>query len=291
MGKTTNVARRRAEASTRERAAAARAAATRRGRRHRLFVVGGSAIGVLVLIGVFVAIGATSHPRGDTSRPDAPVAVVDAVRDVPAATMTAVGAGTSAGKPKAAGGPALTIGGHPEVLFIGAEFCPYCAAERWPLVQALSRFGTFSGLKTVHSASNDVYPNTATFSFYGATYRSDVVSFTGREVQTVDGKSLEQPTAAETTLWKKFTGQGSYPFLDIAGRYVFTTPSYDPGVLGGLTATEIASQLADPTSKVAKAVDGAANVLTAAICQATNNAPASVCTAPGVIAAAKTLNG
>ncbi len=34
--------------------------------------------------------------------------------------------------------------GKPEVLFVGAEFCPFCAAERWPLIVALSRFGHFS---------------------------------------------------------------------------------------------------------------------------------------------------
>jgi hypothetical protein len=32
------------------------------------------------------------------------------------------------------------------MLYIGAEYCPYCAAERWPLVMALSKFGTFSNL-------------------------------------------------------------------------------------------------------------------------------------------------
>ena len=35
----------------------------------------------------------------------------------------------------------------PELLYIGAEYCPYCAASRWPLIIALSRFGTFKGLR------------------------------------------------------------------------------------------------------------------------------------------------
>ena len=42
--------------------------------------------------------------------------------------------------------PALTADGKPEVLYVGAEYCPFCAAERWPVVVALSRFGTWSGL-------------------------------------------------------------------------------------------------------------------------------------------------
>ena len=92
-------------------------------------------------------------------------------------------------------------------------------------------------------------------------------------------------------MWKTYAGPGSFPFLDIAGTYVGTRPSYDPAVLKGLTAAEIAGQLADPTSPVARAIDGAANVITAAICRATNGAPAAVCSAPGVIEADKSLGG
>ena len=33
----------------------------------------------------------------------------------------------------------------PEVLYMGAEYCPYCAAQRWSTIIALSRFGTWAG--------------------------------------------------------------------------------------------------------------------------------------------------
>jgi hypothetical protein len=291
MGRTTNVARRRAGAdSARARAAAAREAAAQREQRRRRLVVVGSTLGVIAVIAVIAVIGANSaKPKGDHTRSLAAASVVDSVTGVPAATLAAVGAGSVTSVPKAVTGPALSSGGHPEVLFIGAEYCPYCAAERWPLVQALSRFGTFSALSTVHSASNDVYPNTATFSFHGASYSSDTLTFVPREDEDTTGKLLDKPTSAESALWKKYTGQGSFPFLDIGGRYVVRTPSYDPAVLKGLTVAQIAQQLATPSSKVARAVDGAANVITAAICRTTSNAPSSVCTAPGVVAAAQKL--
>jgi hypothetical protein len=290
MGRTTNVARRRTVA--RERAQAARAAAAKRERRRRILVVGGSALGVLAVLVVIALVGAyTSRPKGDTTRVAALPDVVSEVTGVPASTLTAIGSGTVTKAPTAVHDADLTLGGKPEVLFIGAEFCPYCAAERWPLVQALSRFGAFSGLKTVHSASNDVFPDTSTFSFHGATYSSDVVAFVGHELETVSGASLDKASSAETSLWKKYTGQGSFPFLDIGGHYVVTTPSYDPGLLKGLTAAQIAAQLADPTSPVAKAVDGAANVITAAICTVTGGAPTAVCSAAGVVAAGKRLGG
>src|SRR5271155_4359240 len=42
--------------------------------------------------------------------------------------------------------PLLVSNGRPEVIFLGAEFCPYCSVERWSLVMALSKFGNFSHL-------------------------------------------------------------------------------------------------------------------------------------------------
>ncbi|MGH3290263.1 MAG: DUF929 family protein, partial [Trebonia sp.] len=57
----------------------------------------------------------------------------------------------SAGAVNAVSGPPLTRGGKPEVLYVGAEYCPYCAMENWPLIVALSRFGQFTGLTTSRS--------------------------------------------------------------------------------------------------------------------------------------------
>ena len=78
---------------------------------------------------------------------------------MPASTLDAVGDGSGAvtAKPtdhQPARAP-LTANGKPEVLYMGAEYCPYCAAERWAMIVALSRFGTFSGLHTIHSAVSE----------------------------------------------------------------------------------------------------------------------------------------
>ena len=80
------------------------------------------------------------------------------------------------------GFPALAVGGQPEVLFIGEEWCPFCAAERWPLALALSRFGRLGHLQVIASAQDDVYPGTASVGFHGATYDSRWITFVGREV-------------------------------------------------------------------------------------------------------------
>jgi thiol-disulfide isomerase/thioredoxin len=81
-------------------------------------------------------------------------------------------------------GTPLASGGKPEVLYLGAEYCPYCAAQRWAMINALSRFGTFTGLTTTHSSSTDSDPNTPTFTFYGSKYISKYVTFTPVEQTT-----------------------------------------------------------------------------------------------------------
>ena len=42
--------------------------------------------------------------------------------------------------------------------------------------------------------------------------------------------------------------------------------------------------MSDPTSEIAKAADGAANVITAVLCELTNNQPVVVCSDPMITA-------
>jgi thiol-disulfide isomerase/thioredoxin len=176
-------------------------------------------------------------------------------------------------------GPALVSGGKPEMLYIGAEWCPYCAAERWAMAVALSRFGSFTTLNGVHSSPTDVYPNTATLTFAGSTYTSTYLVFTPVETEDVNHNVLQAPTAAQKALWAKYQPPGdSFPFIDIGNRFVAAT-TYNPQVLQGLSWSQIAADLHNPSSPVAQGAVGSANLITAAICKVTGNAPASVCTA------------
>jgi hypothetical protein len=144
---------------------------------------------------------------------------------------------------------------------------------------ALSRFGSFTPLRGVHSSPTDVYPNTATLTFYRSTYTSKYLVFTPVENQDVNRNQLQAPTAAQQALWAKYEPPGnSYPFIDIGNRFVATT-TYSPQVLQGLSWNQIAADLHNPSSPVSQGAVGSANLLTAAICKVTGNAPASVCSA------------
>ena len=207
-----------------------------------------------------------------------------------------VGAGVSPPSRLAPGVPALTQDGKPEVLYVGAEYCPYCASQRWPLIVALSRFGTFNGLGLATSSSTDVFPDTPTFTFHGAEYSSEVLTFTGVEEATNTGAPLETPTTRVQALLQTYdaapytTSPGAIPFLMVGNRYVQIGASFPPDALVGRTQVEIASGLADPSADPAAAdILGAANVMTAAICQLTGGAPSNVCQSPAVTRAAQTL--
>ncbi len=306
MGK---ASRTKVESTRREKIAAQRAAERRAEQRRRILLASGSVVAVLAIVLVFVIVklnnkpaapsasaSASASPQGLSNGPtgSALAAVVNKVTTVPASTLDTVGNGSGAvtGKPTTISGSALTANGKPEMLYVGAEFCPYCAAERWAMIVALSRFGTFNGLATVHSAvSNggggaEPDPDTPTWTFLHATYSSPYLTFTPVEETTnIPDPSnggytpLETPTSAEQALVTKYIGSnGSIPFIDFGNKYLISGASYDAGVLHGLSWSTVATDLSNPSSPVAQAVDGTANYITAAICKMTGNQPASACT-------------
>jgi hypothetical protein len=284
VGRKTNKQRREKQATTaREKAALARAEQQRDAQRRRALTVIGT-VAVIAVVAVIGAVVALNHHGKQSlvgNRAAANPNVVKQLGAVTPATLQTVALGSDQLAPKKVGDPALTSGGKPELLFIGAEFCPYCGAERWPLIESLMRFGTFKNLSEISSSSTDVDANTPTFSFYKSSYTSKYLSFVSVEDETRTSKALENPTAAEDKLWVKYTGNPpGFPFLDYGGKFVQTSQSYDPGILSGMTQSQVAAQLNTPTSTIAKAIDGAANMTTATICTMTNNQPASVCLSP-----------
>jgi len=297
MGK---ASRTKVDSSRREKIAAQRAAARRAEQRRRILIASGSVVVVLAIVVALVVIKLNTKAASDNS-PNGPTgaalaSVVSTVTSVPASALDTVGdgGGSVTATPTSISGTALTANGKPEVLYMGAEYCPYCAAERWAMIVALSRFGTFSGLATVHSAAAngagnaEPYPNTPTWTFVHATYTSKYLTFSSVEEQTNIPDSatgtyttLQTPTKAQEALVTKYDSSsgGAIPFVDFGNKYLISGASYSPQVLAGLSWPTIASDLSNPNSAVAKAVDGTANYITAAICQLTGNQPASACTA------------
>jgi hypothetical protein len=284
--RTTSVSKRQQEAKARAReilAAQRRAQA----RRKRMLVAGSAVAAVLLVVGIFVGIKLSEKPAPAAAATAlAPASVVGEVTGVPAATLNTIGKGTGLlAAPKVVSGrPVLTADGKPLVLYMGAEYCPYCAAQRWSLIEALSRFGTFTGLGETESSSTDTDPNTPTLSFHGATYSSKYLTFQGVELYSNQPAgngyaTLDTPTAAQSKLLSS-DGNNSFPFIDFGDQAEVTSVLVDPGILAGLSHQQVADSLADPSNKIAQAFGGSANAFTTIICNLTGGQPTTVCTSP-----------
>lgn len=255
-------------------------------------IVVGAAVVIAFIIGGLFAVSRLSG-GGAATAPEAPVSdtVLKDLSGIPWSEANQIGQGTAQNHWIAVRStPLRGPSGRPEVLYIGAEFCPYCAAERWALVITLDRFGSLSGLKTTTSASDDVFPSTPTFSFLGATYSSQFIDFSSVELTTnqkVNGRyaPLQTPTAQQTQILNQLDAPpyvpadsaGSIPFVSAANQYILTGASYDPGLLDNKTWDAIAASLSDPSTDLAKSIIGGANLDTAAVCLATGDQPGDVC--------------
>jgi hypothetical protein len=291
--------RRQAQAATRP---GARSATTHRGnQRYRRQAKSGphrpwglfSAIGgvVAVFVAVIIVLEVSAGPQGqDTKVLPAPASIVNTITHIPTSELTAVGAGALTTLPETIPASSkavkLSSNGKPELLYVGAEYCPYCAFTRWALLIALSRFGTFSNLQTIRSSVSDTAgPNIATFTFaHGFKYTSKYLVFTGRELQSnvllkSGNYAAFQPlTKTEAKAFTSIDTSVGYPFLDFAGETAVVGMSQAaPGPLVGLDWQQIAHDLTNKSSAQAQMVLGGANDYTAAICQMTKQKPASVC--------------
>jgi hypothetical protein len=184
---------------------------------------------------------------------------------------------------------------QPIVLFVGAEYCSFCAAERWPLIIALSRFGRFDTLYDVDSSAVDFAPSTPSFSFYGTRYSSTLVDFKAFEVATDVlgehgyGHLMRVPHSMQKVM-VGFDPTSVYPFVDVADRLVVLQTGFSPETLAGLSRDQVAAGLIDPTNPVTQAIIATANELTASICDADGEQPTTVCQASGTLAADQVLH-
>ena len=266
-----------------------------RQRRRMIWAAGSLGLILVAIIGLtIVKVSAVDQENTAPSGTLASDAVTRSVTAVPAAVLDQIGRGSVNTLPRPiVGQPALTSAGKPLVVYLGAEYCPFCAAQRWGVVVALARFGSFADLGATHSASADIYPDTATLSFHGATYASPYLVFEGVEMQSNSRAgstyaTLDTPSGAQRQLLRTYDAPpyvaadaaGSIPFIDFGNRYVASGASISPQLLAGLSAEQIAAALADPASPIAKGIDGSANVITAVLCQLTDQQPATVCGSP-----------
>ncbi|KJF18925.1 MULTISPECIES: DUF929 family protein [Acidithrix] len=258
---------------------------------------------IVAVIATFILIKLNKSSSSATATNSlAPAAVVSAVTKVPNSALAAATVPTSSiPLPYAVKNTALlTSNSKPVVLYMGADYCPYCAAQRWPLIIALSKFGTFKNLHTTSSSSTDVYPNTQTFSFYGSSYSSPYINFQSVEMQTnipSNGSytTLQTPTTAQNNIFNTYdkppytaTATG-IPFIDYGNQLIEGGPAYSPAILAGLSRASIAGSLTITGTVTNQAILPSANLIIASICKIDKNQPGSICSMAPVATVEKLL--
>lgn len=255
-------------------------------------LIGGVLLIIAIIIGAFVIISnqQSGSPGGPTK---ASSQVFNAVTKVDPNVLTTVGTGGVQNPLHAVKGSLPVLAGpngKPQFFYAGGDYCPYCAAERWAIIVALSRFGTFSHLDQIQSAENNI----STFTFYHSAYNSPYIDFVPLELygNNVDSSGsyavLQTPTADQQKLIDTYdappysSSDGSIPFVDIANKYVLSGATYSLQVLfnsssQSLSWQDIAKSLSNPGSPIAQNILGTANYITAGICMATQQKPGSVC--------------
>jgi hypothetical protein len=242
-----------------------------------------------VILFIVIAIGAFVFVRlqQDNAQRQGETQAIQTLTTLDPQLLTTVGAGGVTTTMHAIKDAPALKGAHdkPLVLYVGREACKACAAQRWPIIIALSRFGKFEKLTPLISTDGHI----ATFTFYKSTYTSQYLDFAGIETydnQTSQPQQLDHLTATQQEAYNKY-GQppyidqsqvGTWPFLDIANQQVSYNAYFDASPLSQRSYQEILDLLKDTNSDLTRGIFGSANYLTAAICVATNNQPASVCT-------------
>jgi hypothetical protein len=277
----------------------------------RRYLALGLIVVAIILLGALVLVRDNSGPSTtstvETFSP-APSSLVSTLTSVPATVYDVVGVSSPANpvqapRPTGNGSAPLwlaTVGDGPPlpvVFFYGAEFAPYAAVQRWPLILALSRFGSFNRLGLMQSSASTAFADLSTFTFWNVSYTSKYLILESVEryssLNPTGGRylGLQRPDARQAAAIANY-GQtaDTFALTDVANRYVLNGASFAPGVLAGLSQSQIAGDLATPASPLTQAVVTAANEITASICAVDNDKPGSVCDSRAVSAADQELN-
>lgn len=259
--------------------------------RIRRFLGLGIPVLIVVILAVYLLVWFVGNANPTLRASPADQRLLDQVTGISQSTWQRVGTGgllnpwRSITNQPALNGP----DGHPEFFYVGGEFCEFCATERWAILIALGRFGSFSHLSQLRSYDDQL----ATFSFYQSSYSSPYLDFAPVEhvgnTKDILGQfaALQPFQGNQDQVFNRYasttylpTGQG-LPFLDLNNQFLLGG-GIDPAVLQTaahepLSWQETAHALADPSSPIARQILGTANYLTAALCLVTNQQPGGVC--------------
>ena len=260
-------------------------------------------VAALVVVGVLAGLrrgpAAPAASQQSASRSQDNRTLLGALEHIDPQVVAAVGSG-GLGNALATvrNAPALLGASHrPQVVFLATEGCGLCAAQRWSMVIALSRFGTVKNVLLAISSVQEATGPLATFSFRNLGYTSRYIDLVAVETTDPNGRTLATLSPGDQQVVDRYDAppyvaaqaRGGVPWLDVANRYVMSGSGYPATVISNLNWTQIAERLGNAGDAVTRAVVGNANWITAAICRVTGMSPDAACNTPAIQDLAKRL--
>ncbi|HEV2449826.1 MAG TPA: DUF929 family protein [Thermoplasmata archaeon] len=179
--------------------------------------------------------------------------------------------------------PLWTIGGAPVLFFDGSVACPYCSASSWAVLAALERVANVSSITFDHSSPTDSYANTPSVVLPALEVSSPYVSLNAHEALSdtqIESPSLDSCT--EMAYASAYNPLGGIPFVVIGGQFFHQGTLVDPGALGHLTATQLASEARNGSGIAWSAIGPAYDDLLAFLVYENGGQPRSVANDPAV---------
>ncbi len=164
--------------------------------------------------------------------------------------------------------PLKRASGKSLVYFMGAGFCPFCAAERWAIMKALERFGRWEGIVEDKSAGHDEkYLNVPTFSLARAKYASEHVEFAGKETANRNFEPLQELDESDFEVLDMYNPDQLIPFLLVDGQYMQVGAGFSPELIQNMSHEQVRTELDKPDSDIGKAVWAEIDNITALVCK------------------------
>ncbi len=176
------------------------------------------------------------------------------------------------------------------VFFLGAGFCPYCASQRWAIIEALKNFGQWSNLVEDKSASaEEKYVNVPTFSFASAIYKSDLIEFIGRETADRNFETLQDLSIDDQNILDVYNPDNMIPFLLIDGQYMRFGSGIKPELLQNLDHLTIRTEIGLNNSEIGKMIREETDKIISLICKSLGD-KADICKTAKITEKMKEIN-
>jgi len=117
-----------------------------------------------------------------------------------------------------------------------------------------------------------------TYDLRSATYTSEFVNYTDKEIRDKDKAPLEALDAEEQRIIDQFNPQARWPFVMINGQYTQLGSGYPPSIIDGMEFATLRQQLtAGEKTDATEAINAEAQIITTYICHSTGGKPETVC--------------